>query len=158
MCLASEQMSFYDLPIRRSRVLRDPPPIEQGGWILTGIVSEWTTLEESHYGYRKVAEFKWVSGGGGVRNEQQRGEFDYLDFVARHDENYTGPKSFEGVSGGGLWQVVPELVEDGGVAIKEAVLSGVAFHQTITEQLSTIACHGRRSIYERVVAELIARS
>jgi hypothetical protein len=96
------RMSFYDLPKRRSQILPDPPPIDHGGWILTGIVSEWTTIEEGHRGYRRVPVYSWVSGGGGVRGQQRRGEFDYLDFEARRNEKYTGPESFEGMSGGGL--------------------------------------------------------
>ena len=100
--------------------------------------------------------YSWVSGGGGVRGEQRRGEFDLLDFEARRNEKYTGPESFEGMSGGGLWQVVPKLLEDGSVEIKETLLSGVAFfYQTLTEKVSTITCHARRSIYERAFAALV---
>jgi hypothetical protein len=103
------RMSFYDLPMRRARML-DDPPMALGGWILTGIVDEWTTVEEADRpGYRQIARLRWMTAGGVVEPEHRRGDFDYLEFLGRRD---VGPQGFAGVSGGGLWLVLPEIGED----------------------------------------------
>lgn len=144
-------LSFYNLEKRRERMLTDPPGIEDGGWILVGMVHEWTRDVAPEKGYQRVKRFRSLSGGGIVTKEFTEGEFDYLNFQAKYDEAYDGPQSYEGFSGGGLWQVFAEDEGDE-FRLSEYFLSGVPFHQSEIEGIQrTIECHGRKSIYQAVI-------
>ena len=59
------------------------------------------------------------------------------------------PKSWGGMSGGGLWQV--QLKRDMGTvrAISPYVLSGVLFYQwPTTPEVCGVRAHGRKSVYD----------
>ena len=56
------------------------------------------------------------------------------------------PESFGGMSGGGLWHVVPS--ESAPTGEFKLELEGVAFYQSApTDGRRVIRCHGRQSIY-----------
>jgi hypothetical protein len=99
----------------------------------------------------RVKVFRGGIGFGIVVAEEQRGNFDYISYEALYNEFYEGPDRFGGVSGGGLWQVLVNLVHERPTA-REFLLSGVAFYQT--DKFSSpegikrhIVCHGRKSVY-----------
>ena len=143
--------SFYDITKRRDRMLSSPPSIEAGGWVVLGLIDEWTTTGPGELGFKQVRHFSSVCGGSAVSREEQREGFDYLYFDVRCDTNENRPYSFAGASGGSLWQLVARL-EDERVSIKEALLSGVPFYESaVRDGVRTLVCHGRRSIYESVV-------
>ena len=73
---------------------------------------------------------------------------EFFDYEAKYNENYEGPQSYKGYSGGGLWQLIIDKSKDGVFQIKERILSGVIFYQSpITGIIRSIKCHGRHSIY-----------
>ncbi len=144
--------SFYNIAKRRDRVLSEIPAIDNGFWCLCGCAHEWTDDAAPEHDFKRVKNFRGLCGAGIVKEEYQKDGYDFLEFEANYDDAYEGPQSFEGFSGGGLWQILIEKPENGDLQVKECILSGVAFWQSdIADDLRTIKCHGRRSIYEIVV-------
>lgn len=77
-------------------------------------------------GFERIKDFQGGIGLGLTENERMVGDFDYLDFPAEYSENYDGPESFGGYSGGSLWHIVANWKEDK-IIVNECILSGVAF-------------------------------
>lgn len=77
-------------------------------------------------------------------------ERDNHDYIELSSKRYI-PKSFGGVSGGGVWQVIMQDQPEGGVKILEIMLSGLAFYESARKNdKRIIRCHGKKSIYERI--------
>ena len=143
--------TFYNLTRRRTIVLDNPLPIDTDTWVLLGAPEEWTKDGLSEAGFSTVKEFRGITGVGVVSKEYEQCDFDYLEFIAKYSAAYEGPQRFGGCSGGALWHV-PLANEHGQIVAKDRVLSGVAFWQSpIVGKERTIRCHGRKSIYQRVV-------
>lgn len=140
--------TFYNLSNRRERMLTGPRSIQMGGWFLVGMAAEWTSDLPPERGFTRVKGFRGLCGAGVVSSEYSAGAYDYLNFEAKYSELYQGPDSYQGFSGGGLWQI--ELRErDGKPDLGDVLLSGVAFYESeIVGDIRTIYCHGRRSVYE----------
>ncbi len=149
---------FYNLEKRRDRILSTPPAIDSGGWFLVGMGAEWTEDLAPERGFPRVKLFRGISGAGVVTVERQDGKYDYLNFEAKYGPSYQGPGSFQGFSGGGLWQI--QLKEnDGKLELVDVLLSGVAFYESeVVDNIRTIFCHGRRSIYEHICNALANES
>src|SRR3990172_1041210 len=136
--------TFYNLCKRRSRILEKQPSINEGVWLITGMVEELTSEAPPERGYERVKVFRGMCGAGIIGSECRKDEFDYLEFEAKYNENYEGPQSYKGYSGGGLWQLIIDKSKDGVFQIKERILSGVIFYQSpITGIIRSIKCHGR---------------
>lgn len=139
---------FYNLDSRRDRMLSHPPPIELGGWFLVGMAAEWTSDLPPERGFTRVKAFRGLCGAGVVASERTTDTYDYLHYEAKYNAAYEGPQSYQGFSGGGLWQI-RMTEQDGKPIIAETLLSGVAFYESeIIGDIRTIYCHGRRSVYE----------
>jgi len=139
---------FYNLDKRRDHMLTNPKDIEIGGWFLCGAPVEWASDSEPERSFTKVKSFRGFCGAAVVTAERSESDFDYLDVGIKPKGKYEGPLNYQGVSGGGLWQIVMEE-RNNILRIKEYLLSGVAFYQVVENNLpKTIICHGRRSIYE----------
>jgi hypothetical protein len=81
----------------------------------------------------------------GPETQQERGEFDYLDYEI--DLSLAVPREFGGVSGGGVWHVYLYWVPSSGEIDWKMSLHGVAFFQLpIIAERRTIRCHGPRAI------------
>lgn len=144
--------SFYNLSKRRDGTLSHPIRIDLGVWCLCGMVHEWTMDAAPERGYDTVKIFQGICGGGVVRTEYERNGFDYLEFEARYGPSYEGPQSFEGFSGGGLWQLLLSKSEGGEIMLRDKLFAGVAFYQSTLENgVRIIKCHGRKSIYGAVI-------
>jgi hypothetical protein len=148
---------FYSLSKRRSEILEQPPAVNDGIWILSGCSQEWVSDIPPEFGFKKGMLFKGMHGKGIITaaREDKLGQFDYLSFGALYNELYSGPNSYGGISGGGLWQLLVSQEADG-LKITDRVLSGVAFCQSkkgISPEGEThhIACHGRRSLYQALI-------
>jgi hypothetical protein len=87
--------------------------------------------------------------------------WDYADIeidLARIPQLRDQPKTFEGVSGGGCWRLVPEAIreEPTGYRIRP-VLAGVAFREIRPGHGCVVRAHGPKSVYRRLlplIAEL----
>ena len=151
--------SFYNLAKRRNQILADPPQIDEGVWFICGMPEEWTNDEPPEKGYQIIKEFRGLCGAGIVKAEQQRDKLDYLYFETKYNKSYEGPQMFQGVSGGGLWQIIVVKSQNGELIIKDKILSGVVFFQSDLENgLRMIKCHGRRSIYGEAIDILIEKT
>ena len=149
----SSASAFYNLVSRREKVLAAPRDIRKGGWYLCGTPDEWRTESPSVRTFTKVKAFPGFCGAAPVTQERIGVDFDYLDVDIAVNGRYEGPLNFQGVSGGGLWQVVFEE-RDGHVRIAEHLLSGVAFYQQADDgQPHTVVYHGRRSIYATLLSK-----
>ncbi len=147
--------TFYNLSKRRTRVEETPWPINRGIWALVGAPGEWTEDAVPEAGFARVKKCRGIMGVGGVDKEYERGGFDYLEFVANYNTGYEGPNRFGGCSGGGLWHMRWSRTERGRLIIKDTLLSGVAFYQSdCIDDKRIIRCHGRKSIYQRVIDSL----
>ena len=151
--------TFYNLSKRHTRVVEHPWPITSGIWVFVGAPAEWTEAAAPEAGFPGVQEQRGFMGLCSVENEYEQGGFDYLEFVANYNAAYEGPGGFGGCSGGGLWHMLVSRTEQGQIFIKnkDILLSGVAFWQSAIVADTgkrTIQCHGRKSVYQRVIDEL----
>lgn len=97
--------TFYSLELRRDRLLSNPPDLHDGFWFVNGFIEEWTVEERGRDGYSLIKGFYNLSGAGGPEAAAVVGEHDYFTFPVSYGERSVAPKSFAGMSGGGLWQV-----------------------------------------------------
>jgi hypothetical protein len=147
--------AFFNLSKRREMMLNNPHEINRSVWGLCGTVGEWSQLPtandpSSHGTFHSIFMPTTVTG---QRND---GQFDYFSVQAADYLKSKLPKSFGGCSGGGLGEGVVYERPDGSLEIRDKLLSGVAFYQSGWENgRNTITCHGRRSIYCKVVDELL---
>lgn len=140
--------SFYNLDLRRDQLLHSPPDIRDGVWFVNGFIAERTIEEPGKDGYDLVRGFYNLTGVGGPEKAVVVGEHDYFDFPVIYDGRYVVPKSFGGMSGGGLWQVPLTRDPHGQIGHRTPLLSGVVFYEKPTSETScNVKCHGRQSVY-----------
>ncbi len=140
--------SFYNLDLHRNQLLHSPPDIRDGFWFINGYIDEKTTEEREKDGYDLIRGFFNLSGVGVPKEAIAVGEHDYFDFPVIYDAGHAIPKSFGGMSGGGLWQVPLKRDPQGQMEHSALLLSGVVFYQERTSETScNVKCHGRQSVY-----------
>jgi hypothetical protein len=111
---------------------------------VVGVVGEWTETSPAHF----AKGLKIDVGGlfGAVKNfrEFEEGNTDLLEVEIDHAGSPRVPKSYGGVSGGGLWELHVEL--DGSLKVVEVNkrLCGVAFRQSADHR--KVTCNGSPSI------------
>ncbi len=150
--------TFYNLELRRDQLLSTPPDLHDGFWFVNGFIAEKTVEERGRDGYDLIKGFYNLSGAGGPEEAIVVGEHDYFTFPVSYGGRSVAPKSFGGMSGGGLWQVPLTRDSQGQITHKAPLLSGVVFYQEVAAQTScNVKCHGRRSVY-RVAYDAIARN
>ena len=77
------------------------------------------------------------------------GGHDYFAFPVEYEQGSSMlPKSFKGMSGGGLWQVPLTRDPRGQITHEAPLLSGVVFYEEQTQASFNIKCHGRQSVYQ----------
>jgi hypothetical protein len=150
---------FYNLSMRRDRMLNNPPPLnENSALILCGMVGEWTKDVLPDRGFERAKHFRGLCDPVVFAGRREEGGFDYLSAEVKYDSAYEGPKSFGGCSGGGLWQAILKN-QDGGIGIEELLFAGVPFYESGNEDgRGLIECHGRMSIYKAVVEALASET
>jgi len=141
------QKSFYNLDNRRDGVLNRPPQDNEGFWIANGFIDERTT---EHRGEGIVSKrFFNLSAAGGAERQPDVDQFDYYQYPVSIEGREYSPRSFGGMSGGGLWQIPLAREGNGSVVSRTPLFSGLVFYQVPTTSSECgVRCHGRRSIYE----------
>ena len=140
--------TFYNLAKRRNQMLQTPPDLCDGLWVVNGFVDEWTKKETAIDRYKPIKGFCNLSGIGATEPPVLVGDHDYFAFPVSYGQGSVMPKSFKGMSGGGLWQVPIIRDEQGNLRHKTPLLSGVVFYQEpTTENRCAVKCHGRLSVY-----------
>ena len=159
--------NFYNLLLRREPALDPQRAIDRDGsgepasdgdlaetWILAGTPAESESDGPPESGFDQIKEFEGQAGLGTVVSANTAEGFDYLRFSAKYDENYEGPGSFEGFSGGSLWHL-RGVLDEGEFIVRDWILSGVPFWQSeIAGAERIITCHGPKSIYERLIDKI----
>jgi hypothetical protein len=141
--------AVYSLDAHRDQALFSPPHIRDGFWFVNGFIDEKTVEEKDKNGYYLVKGFYNWSGAGGPDQVTIVGDHDYFDFPVSYSGRSVAPKSFGGMSGGGLWQVPLKRGAEGEIVHKSPILSGVVFYQEpTTETYCGVKCHGRLSVYQ----------
>ena len=86
--------------------------------------------------------------GGPDEAPVNRDGFDFISMPVTYGSNPDIPLSFEGMSGGGLWQI--QLTnEAAGIEAGELLLSGVVFYQeALSNNRRNVICHYRNSVYQ----------
>lgn len=143
--------SFLDFDHQLGDVSKNPPKTEKSLWAVYGVPGEFSAL--SVVENRKELNMSLVVRAffGGIVETHTRSQYDYYDTSV--DLWLPGvPKSFGGVSGGGLWQVNLSISKSGEFSWDEQRhFRGVAFWQSqATDERRIVRCHGPLSIFERV--------
>jgi hypothetical protein len=140
--------TFYNLDLRRDRLLQTLPDLSIGLWVVHGFVHEMTKVEQGVAGNSMIKGFYSLSGATAPEPPVSVGDHDYFVCPVGHGGWSIAPKSFEGMSGGGLWQIPICRDGQGNVTHQTPLLSGVIFYQKLTEGMtSAVKCHGRQSVY-----------
>jgi hypothetical protein len=148
--------TFYNLDRRRDQLLLSPPDLNIGLWVVHGFVHELTGVAQSASGGDPMIKgFYSLSGATGPEPPVSVGDHDYFVCPVSHGGSSIAPRSFEGMSGGGLWQIPICRDARGNVTHQTPLLSGVVFYQELTQGMSSgVKCHGRQSVYRVVYDKL----
>jgi hypothetical protein len=141
--------SFHNITDKRTTFADGQPGTAYVDAIL-GIVGEWNRHAKPVRLSTRLKNFDLLFCGGLVSAKWQIGEFDLCTFAPSFEEGITPPRSYGGVSGGGLWRIYFE--PDGSNTVRERRLVGVAFYEfPDTDSTLRINCHGPRSIYDQLI-------
>lgn len=141
--------TFYSLDLRRDQMLQEPLNVRDGFWFVNGFIHENTIEEPGRDGFDRIKRFYNLSGAGGPEEPVVVGNHDYFAFPVSYAGRSVAPKSFGGMSGGGLWQVPLIRNDQGEIIHKTPLLSGVVFYQVpTTETECGVKCHGCQSVYK----------
>jgi len=140
---------FYNLD-RHVLNIEKPPQLGEGIWTLVGAPKLLTKVKEP-----RILEMPLMAYKITVKRSLIRRSFDYIEIgVPLNSPNAL--KTFQGVSGGGLWHT--DFSQDSSGALKRAGrhrLVGCAFYETeVKRKYRYIRCHGWRSIYEHGISKL----
>lgn len=84
-----------------------------------------------------------------------RGEYDYFDVPVDYESGVKLPRSFIGVSGGAVWNLVnPQNPDMHEFQRADYVLTGIAFYQDLENPEPFIRSHGPRSLYAKFLPGL----
>jgi hypothetical protein len=143
--IESQHKVFYNLDKRRKNIINGKRELKTGVWVLAGAPAESSVREELSLKMRGMV------GLTGIDRILRKGKYDYLDCSAVYLRRSTVPKSFRGVSGGGLWHVeLRRNPKSRRMRMQGLTLEGVAFCQLRRLQnRRRIRSHGRVAIYLR---------
>ena len=148
------QKTFYNIDMRVGAFVKHPA--DEGFWFSCGVVKEGMQKLGTVDQFQDVKGYWGLCGVGANPKEWTADGFDYLDFDVHYPREDL-PQSFQGLSGGGVWQILFNRSADGTVAPVEFILSGVVFFETaIQNDRRQLRCHGRDTVCQQVPA-LVAR-
>ena len=117
--------------------------------LLLGIVAEWTTDVERKE-ERRRKEFMLLSAGGFDGNEREHAGFDLATFTPDFASGKDPPRSYAGVSGGGIWRVF--FKPDGSNKVEHRRLVGTAFYEFEQgDGVTRIIHHGPSALEQRLL-------
>ncbi|NOT05046.1 MAG: hypothetical protein HOP27_10660 [Anaerolineales bacterium] len=148
---------FYPILPDQERMLSEDKPIV-GIWCICGSPEEMT-IEESSEVFNKVISFCNYCGIGGIPSYDEKEGWDYCEITVDYKQDSRIPQKFNGVSGGGLWQILIVSEPDNPYKIKDHILSGVVFWQSAKDGDSrNLRCHSRKSVYQKVIKAVQERN
>jgi hypothetical protein len=150
--------SFFDIQQLRTNMLSFPPKPDLGIWAICGAPDIETKNEKPTKCFSEIKGFRSYCFFGNISRIYEKGNYDYLEIKVNYDSDNEIPKSFGGISGGGVWQI--PLIKMGNLEMKpqDYILSGVTFYQTKRSgKFRSIRCHAQKSIY-KVVYDAIEKN
>jgi hypothetical protein len=141
---------FYNLSKYESDILREGPKIRNSIWAVVGSPALLNKVNPP-----LNMELQLMAYKVGVESPITKEDFDYIEIRVALDRKNALP-SFQGLSGGGLWQAEIKRLSDNSLTLVGSHrLVGCAFYQTEAQgQYRYIRCHGWRSIYEQGLSRL----
>jgi hypothetical protein len=116
-------------------------------WVLIGVPDEMST----HGPSEDVLATRAI--GCHTLHIYEKGEYSYVDLFFKRNQYEGLPRSFGGISGGGLWAAEFSL-RDTSLELEwtsRIALRGVAFYQhPDTENVATVRCHARKDVMNLV--------
>lgn len=150
--------SFLDLTHERARRAAKPERLDAGPWFVCGVPNAKTERARPEGGFDEVDIFHVLCGAAGVTTEYIRGEYDYYEVEVVYEGDSDIPRTFGGMSGGGLWHVPLLKTSEGTIKPKDYIFAGVVFFETgLKNQRRRIRCHGWHSIYDSAYSAIQAR-
>ncbi len=115
--------------------------------VLLGVPDEWTTNEIVLGGHRR--QFHLLGTKGTIIEKRQQGSHDIFTLRPDLADPYAAPKSYGGVSGGGVWLA---FISEDGRDVADRRLIGVAYlEREIPGEGLVIDCYGPETIYRDLV-------
>lgn len=153
----SHYKHFYSLDFDREEMLTHPPAADASVWFVCGVPDALTEEEEPQAGFLQVTSFHGLCGAGGPNRLYEEGGFDYIDSWVEYTDDESLPRTFGGISGGGVWQVTYAGTPESGMAPRRYLLAGVPFAQSPLEnRRRSIIAHGARSVYDNAYRQIKA--
>ncbi len=121
---------FHNLEVDLDIMLNKPPDTHGGIWFICGLLDERTKEETSSKGFDQIMSLEGTCSAVGVDRLYTHGDFDYIEADVEYDKGFDVPKTFGGISGGGLWQVTIKKCPNDKFEPQNYFLSGVAFYQS----------------------------
>jgi hypothetical protein len=150
--------SFVNLDKVRQLRKEKPLLIDDGFWGAQGFVAEYTKDLYVDDGRGRIKQFYNLFGASGSHAVREENSYDYIELTVSFDDLNRVPTSFQGMSGGGLWQIPLARDEKGKIVYRTPRFSGVVFYQraATNEVPRSIICHGPKTIDEIVWRRLEA--
>ena len=98
-------------------------------WVIVGSPAEDAREITSTDDDTQEWDLEAMVGFGGIEGNPDKENQDLIDASVIFDEGYQGPSDFRGVSGGGLWRVRLNRLEDGTIQHSRALFAGVPIYQ-----------------------------
>jgi len=139
-----QKMSFYNLADKEYLADHEELVARSDLWVISGAVDELTALDVS----RKEYSIGHQCYGAGMPVFGEASGYDYFELRAQYNKDTITPRSFGGVSGGGLWRLKIGEGPGGYTIADHAKLVGVCYYQGPTEQDTTfVRGHGPKTVY-----------
>lgn len=150
--------TFCDLQ-RYSQKFLNGELSQKGIWAFSGCPYEFSkgvlSTKEADPHFFRVKAFAHETYFTFLDEVSKEDQYDYLSLGVDYKEPCNPPRSFKGVSGGGVWKIPLTVTAEGSYILERPIFFGVAFRESdIIEGSKSIKAHGPRSIYEVAIAKL----
>jgi hypothetical protein len=126
--------------------------------VVVGGIEEWGTVEPDESAGLDMGIVTGLMNEGRAIEIAAYDGYDRIEFIPQPEPGFPLPRTYGGTSGGGLWQLYGQSMDDGTRHLVQSHLSGVAFFQSdIIDGSRTIICHGPKSIYGKLLDKIRAR-
>ena len=146
--------SFCDISeVTTKTNLETPVSNTNSIWAIAGMPEESSEKIESQNDFKVIWNLEAQAFFSGFEKYFEIDDFDYIEVKASYNTKDKLPKSFGGISGGGLWRVPMSISTSDINTLKlgEPEFSGLVFYETqVTNNCRLLRCHGPKSIYNKL--------
>lgn len=124
--------------------------------VTSGFYHEGQTTETNQDGFSVVKSFQGFAGFTSIENRTEHANYDLCDVGVDYSLEGDLPRSFGGLSGGGLWHIVLTKDDKTGKIDSSPMLAGVIFYQEqISETRKILRCHFTKSLYRHAIDAIV---